>query len=126
MGGGNGREQKRAANYSRIQRATRVADSRRVVALIARLPVASLVLVAWARSWRWLRPANGDLVSARSEQTIASIAKSGQNVSVRIELAIECCRDDTHVRIMARERTQSLGCSNEAQKTNARCTRALQ
>lgn len=41
MGGGNGREQKRAANYSRIQRATRVADSRGVVTLIARLLVAS-------------------------------------------------------------------------------------
>ena len=64
--------------------------------------------------------------SARAEQPVAGVTKSGQNVAVGVQLTVECCRDDTNVWMFGRQVAHAFWCGNEAEKTNARCARALE
>ena len=64
--------------------------------------------------------------STRSKQSIAGIAKSREDVSVCIQLAIECGRDHTHIRMVSSEMLKSFRRRDETQKTDARCAGALQ
>ena len=64
--------------------------------------------------------------SARSEQPVAGVTKSWKNVAVCVQLTVECCRDDTNIRMFGSEVAQTFRRRNETEKTNACCTRALQ
>ena len=64
--------------------------------------------------------------STRAEQPITSVAESRQDVSVCVELAVECCRNDTDVGMLVGEVAKSFGRGDEAEETNACRARSLQ
>ena len=63
---------------------------------------------------------------ARSKQSITGVTESRQDVAVCVQLTIECCRDDTNIRMFGSEMSQSFWCGNETEKANACCARALE
>jgi hypothetical protein len=63
--------------------------------------------------------------STRSEQSISGVAKSWENVTVRIQLAIERSGDHGHIRMFTMKSTKSFRRCHEAEESNACRTGAL-
>jgi len=61
-----------------------------------------------------------------TEETITGIAETRQNVSVLVELAIKRRAEHLHIRMRALQSADTVWRGNETEKTNTRCTGALQ
>ena len=66
-----------------------------------------------------LSPASLRDRSACSEQPIARVSESGKNVPLRIELAVERRSINGHVGMTAGESSNSFGCGNDTEESNA-------
>ena len=63
---------------------------------------------------------------SRAEESIACIAQAGQDITLCVELAIEGCAIDLHVRMRSPEATYALWCRHETQEANPLSTRAFE
>src|SRR5450759_4267488 len=62
----------------------------------------------------------------RTEQTIASVAKTRQNIAVLIQLAIESSAVHNYIRMCLSETAYALRRGHEAEKANTRCAGVLE
>ena len=64
--------------------------------------------------------------SAGSEHAVAGVAQPRQDVAGAVQLAVERCADDGYIRVRACHPLDPSRCGNEAEKSDPRCTGALE
>ena len=64
--------------------------------------------------------------SARAEQAVTGVAKSWQDIAVLIEFTVERGANNRHIRVCVVHSRYADWSGNDAEKTDALCTRAFE